>query len=204
MPLRYLALGDSYTIGEGVDAERRWPVQLARALRDDGVDIAEPRFVATTGWTTDELAAAIAAAQPLGHFDFVSIGIGVNDQYRGRSLAEYRAQLATLLDTAIALAGGRVERLMMLSIPDWGVTRFARAEGHDPGAVGREIDAFNREAQALCEARRIAFVDISPTSRAGGDDDAMLVHDGLHPSAAMYARWVDAALPVAHRLLGDA
>jgi lysophospholipase L1-like esterase len=204
MPLRYLALGDSYTIGEGVDADRRWPVQLARALRDDGIDIAEPRIIATTGWTTDELAAAIAAAQPLGHFDFVSLGIGVNDQYRGRSLAEYRAQLAMLLDTAIALAGGRVERLMMLSIPDWGITRFARAEGHDPGTVGREIDAFNREAQAMCDARRIAFVDITPASRDGGDADAMLVHDGLHPSGAMYARWVDAALPVAHRLLGDA
>ena len=204
MRLRYLALGDSYTVGEGVDSAQRWPVQLARALRDDGIDIGEPRIIATTGWTTDELAAAIAAAQPLGHFDFVTLGIGVNDQYRGRSLAEYRAQLAPLLDTAVTLAGGRSERLMMLSIPDWGVTRFARDEGRDGGFVGREIDAFNREAQQMCEARRIAFVDITPASRDGGDTDAMLVHDGLHPSGAMYARWVDAALPVAHRLLGDA
>ncbi|WP_133478868.1 SGNH/GDSL hydrolase family protein [Cognatilysobacter segetis] len=204
MRLRYLALGDSYTCGEGVEAGRRWPVQLARALRDDGIDIAEPRIIATTGWTTDELAEGIAAAQPLGHFDFVTLGIGVNDQYRGHSVAEYRAQLTSLLDTAIALADGRVERLMMLSIPDWGVTRFARGEGRDVGLVGREIDAFNAVARAMCEARRIAFVDITPASREDGGSDAMLVHDGLHPSGAMYERWVDVALPVAHRLLGDA
>jgi lysophospholipase L1-like esterase len=204
MPLRYLALGDSYTIGEGVDAAQRWPAQLARELRAGGVDIGEPRIIATTGWTTDELAAAIAAAQPLGHFDLVTLGIGVNDQYRGRSVAEYRAQLTSLLDTATALAGGHAERLMMLSIPDWGVTRFARDERRDAAAIGHEIDAFNEAARAMCEARRIAFVDITPASRDGGEAEAMLVHDGLHPSGAMYARWVDAALPVAHRLLGGA
>lgn len=200
--LRYLALGDSYTCGEGVDADRRWPVQLARLLRDDGIDLADPRVIATTGWTTDELAEAIAAEQPLGMFDFVSLGIGVNDQYRGRSVAEYRAQLAPLLDTATALAGGRTDRLMMLSIPDWGVTPFARHEKRGP-EVGTEIDAFNDVARSMCEARHIAFVDITPTSRDGGDDASMLAADGLHPSAAMYARWVDVALPVAHRLLGD-
>lgn len=204
MPLRYLALGDSYTIGEGVDATERWPVQLACALREDGIDIGEPTIIATTGWTSDELAAAIAAAQPLGHFDFVSLGIGVNDQYRGRSVADYRAQLAPLLDTAVALAGGRAERVAMLSIPDWGVTRFARDEGHDAAVIGREIDVFNREARLLCEARYIAFVDITPASRDGGDAGAMLVDDGLHPSGAMYARWVDVARPVAQRLLGRA
>ena len=150
MHLRYLALGDSYTCGEGVDADRRWPVQLAHALRDDGIDIGEPRIIATTGWTTDELAEGIAAAQPLGHFDFVTLGIGVNDQYRGRSVAEYRAQLTSLLDTVTSLAGGRVERVMMLSIPDWGVTRFARGEGRDAGVVGREIDAFTDAARAMC------------------------------------------------------
>ena len=204
MQLRYLALGDSYTCGEGVEPHRRWPVQLAHALRERGIDIAEPHVIATTGWTTDELAEGIAAAQPLGHFDFVTLGIGVNDQYRGHSVAEYRAQLTSLLDTAIALAGGRVERLMMLSIPDWGVTRFARHEGRDAAAVGREIDAFNAAARAMCEARRIPFVDITPASRDDADSEAMLVHDGLHPSGAMYARWVEVALPVAHRLLDAA
>jgi lysophospholipase L1-like esterase len=202
--LRYLALGDSYTCGEGVEPGLRWPVQLARALRDSGIDVDEPRIIAMTGWTTEDLAEGIAAAQPAGPFDFVTLGIGVNDQYRGRSVAEYRAQLTALLDTALSLAGHRSERLLMLSIPDWGVTRFARAEGHDAGVVGREIDAFNREARLMCETRRIAFVDITPASREDGDADAMLVADGLHPSGAMYARWVDVVLPVAHRMLGDA
>ncbi|HEY4560680.1 MAG TPA: SGNH/GDSL hydrolase family protein [Lysobacter sp.] len=202
--MRYLALGDSYTFGEGVEPALRWPVQLARMLRDGGVDLGEPRILAKTGWTTEELAVAIAAEQPLGTFDFVTLGIGVNDQYRGHTSAEYRAQLAPLLDTALALAGGRAERLMMLSIPDWGATRFARQEGRDVAAIAREIDDFNAIARDMCESRRIAFVDVTPASREGGDADAMLADDGLHPSGAMYARWVDAALPVAHRLLGDA
>ncbi|GAB6194844.1 SGNH/GDSL hydrolase family protein [Lysobacter xanthus] len=200
--LRYLALGDSYTIGEGVEAEDRWPVRLVRALRHDDIAIAEPRIVAATGWTTDELAAGIAAAQPLGHFDLVSLCIGVNDQYRGRSLAEYRAQLEPLLRTAVQLAGGRSERVLMLSIPDWGATRFARDEGHDAHHVGREIDAFNHAAQDMCESRRIAFVDITPASREDGDSPSMLTSDGLHPSRAMYARWVEIALPAVHGLLG--
>ena len=204
MPLRYLALGDSYTIGEGVDAAQRWPTQLARELRAGGVEIGEPRIIATTGWTTDELAAAIAAAQPLGHFDLVTLGIGVNDQYRGRSVAEYRAQLEPLLHTATTLAGDRPDRVLMASIPDWGVTRFARREGRDPRVVAREIDAFNAVAREMCATRRIAFVDITPASREDGDNDRMLVDDGLHPSGAMYARWVDALLPVAQRLLADA
>ncbi|HEY4582527.1 MAG TPA: SGNH/GDSL hydrolase family protein [Lysobacter sp.] len=200
----YLALGDSYTFGEGVEPAVRWPVQLVRALRDGGVELDEPHILAKTGWTTEELAVAIAAGQPLGAFDFVTLGIGVNDQYRGHSAAEYRAQLAPLLDTATTLAGGRVERLMMLSIPDWGATRFARQEGRDVESIAREIDEFNAIARDMCEWRGIAFVDVTPASRDGGDSDTMLAEDGLHPSGAMYARWVDAALPVAHRLLGDA
>ena len=202
--LRYLALGDSYTVGEGVDAAERWPDQLARRLREGGIDLAPPHVIATTGWTTDELAAGIAAEQPLRAVDFVTLGIGVNDQYRGRSVAEYRAQLEPLLHVALQLAGGRGDRVLMLSIPDWGVTRFARGEGRDAGVVAAEIDAFNDAAREMCEARRIAFVDITPASRDGGDHDAMLVHDGLHPSGAMYTRWVDVVLPVAHRLLAGA
>lgn len=202
--LRYLALGDSYTIGEGVDAAQRWPVQLAAHLREGGVDLAPPRIIATTGWTTDELAAVIDAAQPLGTWDVVTLAIGVNDQYRGRTAASYREELGRLLDTATTLAAHRSGRVLMLSIPDWGVTRFARGEGRDPGEVAREIDAFNAIAREACEARRIAFVDITAASRDGGDADAMLVDDGLHPSGAMYARWVEQALPVAHRLLAGA
>ncbi|WP_282298557.1 GDSL-type esterase/lipase family protein, partial [Stenotrophomonas sp. PS02289] len=125
MALRYLALGDSYTIGEGVAEQGRWPVQLSAALRAAGVDIADPQIIATTGWTTDELDAGIDAAAPQGPFDLVTLLIGVNNQYRGRSVDEYRTQFSALLQRALGFAGQRAQRVLVLAIPDWGVTPFA-------------------------------------------------------------------------------
>ncbi len=203
--LRYLALGDSYTISEGVAEEGRWPMQLARGLREAGMAIADPRIIATTGWTTDELSAAMDAAEPLGDWDFVSLLIGVNNQYRGRSVDEYVGEFAGLLRRAVALANGRADRVLVLSIPDWGVTPFAFAGGHDRQAIADDLDAYNAAARELCEASGVAFVDITGISRDGGDAPAMLADDALHPSALQYARWTEAALPVAQRLLaGDA
>ena len=199
--LRYLALGDSYTIGEGVAEDGRWPLQLARALRGAGIPLADPRIVATTGWTTDELSAAIDAAQPLGDYDFASLLIGVNNQYRGRTADDYRAEFATLLERAIGLAGGDPGRVLVLSIPDWGATRFGRESGRDTAAIARELDAYNAAARAICAARDVAFVDITGASRAHGADAAMLADDGLHPSARAYADWAGLALPVAQGLL---
>jgi lysophospholipase L1-like esterase len=199
--LSYLALGDSYTIGEGVAPAERWPLQLAARLREEGVALADPRIIATTGWTTDELNAGIDAARPVGEVDFVSLLIGVNNQYRGRPLDEYRAQFAALLERAIGFAHGRADRVLVLSIPDWGVTRFGVASGRDTATIGRELDAYNAAAKAICDARGVAFVDITAVSRAQGGADAMLVEDGQHPSRAMYALWTDAALPAARRLL---
>lgn len=201
--MKYLALGDSYTIGEGVPADARWPALLAHALRDDGVVIDDPRIIATTGWTTDELSAAMDAAEPLGDWDFVTLLAGVNNQYRGRGLDEYRAQFEALLHRAIVLAGGRCERVMVLSIPDWGVTRFGAESGRDLAAVSRELDAFNDAARALCARHGVAFVDIAPVSRTRGGEPGMQAADGLHPSAEMHALWLQAALPVAQRLLSD-
>lgn len=200
-PVRYLALGDSYTIGEGIDADGRWPVQLARALREGGVALDDPEIIAATGWTTDELSAAIDVAQPPAGSDLVSLLVGVNNQYRGRDVAEYRAQFEALLARATALAGDRPGRVLVLSIPDWGVTPFAIASGRDRDRIARELDAFNAAAQAACAAHGIAFVDITAASRAHGGEPAMLADDGLHPSAAMYAQWTRLALPVARRLL---
>ena len=202
--LRWLALGDSYTIGEGVDAEGGWPLQLAAALRGEGIAIDEPRIIATTGWTTDELSAAMDAAEPLGRWDLVSLLIGVNNQDRGRSAADYRVEFHALLRRAIALAGGRAGRVLVLSIPDWGVTPFARASERDPATIAMELDAYNAIAAELCAAHAVAWVDITAASRDGGDSPAMLVEDGLHPSAAMHARWAAAALPVARALLAGA
>lgn len=199
--LRYLALGDSYTIGEGVPAHGRWPLQLAEALRGDGLPLSPPQLIATTGWTTDELDAGIDAAAPAGPFDLVSLLIGVNNQYRGRPLDEYRTQFAHLLQRAVGLAGNRPGRVVVLSIPDWGVTPFAR--GRDSAQIAAQIDAFNAAAAAVCGQAGVAFVDITPASRDRGDSAAMLADDGLHPSAAMYARWTAQALPVVRGLLSD-
>jgi lysophospholipase L1-like esterase len=199
--LRYLALGDSYTIGEGVAPDGRWPVQLARALRADGIALDDPDIIAATGWTTDELDAAIDVAQPAHDHALVSLLIGVNNQYRGRDVDEYRHQFAALLEHAIGFAGGRCERVLVLSIPDWGVTRYGHESGRDLAAIARELDAFNAAAHDICTARGVAFVDITPVSREHGAEPGMLVDDGLHPSVAMYSRWTQLALPVARRLL---
>ncbi|KTF38284.1 SGNH/GDSL hydrolase family protein [Xanthomonas vesicatoria] len=201
-PQRYLALGDSYTIGEGVASEQRWPVQLADGLRAYGWNVAPPQIVATTGWTTDELQAGIDTAAPQGPFELVSLLIGVNNQYRGRSLDEYRTQFDALLQRAIAFAGGHAARVVVLSIPDWGLTPFARAQGGDAALITAQIDAFNSVAADRCAVHAVRFVDITAISRDGGDAVDMLVDDGLHPSGAMYTRWTTVALPAARDALG--
>jgi lysophospholipase L1-like esterase len=196
---RYLALGDSYTIGEGVAPEGRWPVQLAQRLRADGVAIDDPQLVATTGWTTDELSAAMDSATFSPPYALVTLLIGVNNQYRGRSLANYREEFATLLARAISLAGERSDHVVVASIPDWGVTGFARAHGRDPHRVGIDIDAFNAIARALADDRGVAFVDVTALSRDAGDAPDALVDDRLHPSAGQYARWTDAIFAAARQ-----
>ena len=146
--LSFLALGDSYTIGEGVPPEQRWPVQLAQSLRADGVPLDDPRIIATTGWTTDELGTAMDSAEPIGTHDVVSLLIGVNNQYRGRSVENYRGEFDTLLQRAIALAHGRADRVVVLAIPDWGVTPFAAAQGRDAAAMGRPPARLGRHLAA--------------------------------------------------------
>jgi lysophospholipase L1-like esterase len=201
MALRYLALGDSYTIGEGVAPSGRWPVQLATALQEAGHVVADPQIIATTGWTTDELDAGIDAAAPAGTFGLVTLLIGVNDQYRGRSVDEYRPRFTALLQRALGFAGGTAHPVLVVSIPDWGVTPFAKASGRDRDQIARELDAYNAAAKAICAEYNISFVDITGISRERGADADMLADDGLHPSAAMYTLWTREAFPVARRLL---
>lgn len=199
--LSFLALGDSYTIGEGVPESGRWPVQLAKALREEGIALADPRIIATTGWTTDELAWGIDGAEPLGEWDFVTLLIGVNNQYRGRSAIDFRGEFETLLQRAIRYARGRADRVLVLSIPDWGVTPFVKTTQATPEQVATELDAYNAAAQVVCEAHEVAYVDITPISRERGAELEMLADDGLHPSAAMYTLWTALALPAARSLL---
>lgn len=198
-PLRYLALGDSYTIAEAVDASRSWPMQLVALLQDEGIAVDPPRIIARTGWTTDELSAAMDAAEPLGDWDFVTLLIGVNNQYRGRALDDYRGEFRRLLQRAIGLARHRPERVMVLAIPDWGVTPFA--EGRDRSRIAAELDAYNAADAEISREHGVAFVDTAALSRSRGAEAAMLATDGLHPSAELYALWARAALPVARDLL---
>lgn len=192
---RLLALGDSYTIGESLATDARWVEQWATAMTAAGYAIAQPvRVIAQTGWTTDELATDIARQSPLGQWDLVTLLVGVNNQYRGRRVDEYRAQFDALLETAIGLAGDRPDHVQVLSIPDWGQTPFGAGSGRDLAAVAYEIDAFNTAARDVCDRHAVAFLDITGLTRARSTDPAMHAADGLHPSAAMYRLWAEALL----------
>lgn len=197
----FLQLGDSYTIGEGVEAADRWGHQLADALRKEGVAITDPHIVATTGWSTGELLARLNALEPLGNdWGLVSVLAGVNNQYRGLPLEDYRSEFSDLLSRAIAYARGDADRVLVLSVPDWGVTPFARSQGSDASSVGTQIDAFNAVAREACTSRAVRFVDITPLSRQHGGAVDMLVADALHPSATMYGLWAAQALPVVRQM----
>ncbi len=195
---RFLALGDSYTIGEGVAAADRWPAQLAEALADEGFGV-EVEIVARTGWTVAELDAAIDEADPRGPYDLVTLLIGVNDQYRGGYPDDYRPAFAAMLQRAIGFAGGNPGRVIVVSIPDWGVTPFAA--GRDRGSVSGVIDAFNRAAREETASAGAVWVDVTTISRSG--DPGLETGDGLHPSGEQYRRWVEAILPSARGILGD-
>jgi len=195
-----LALGDSYTIGEGADPRDRWPSQLAARLRERGFDVASPTIIAKTGWTTDELQEGIAERQhQLGTYALVTLLIGVNNQYRGRETDEYRHQFVSLLDQAIGFAGGDGHRVIVLSIPDWGVTPYA--EHRDRARIASEIDRFNAVNREEAQNAGARYVDVTAISRTHGSDPAYLMRDGLHPSGRAYAEWADAALPEAEAAL---
>lgn len=196
--MRYLALGDSYTIGEGVAEADRWPDQLAAALRGEGIAVSDPTIIATTGWTTDELAAGIDAAAPAPPYDLVSLLIGVNNQYRGRDSANYRDEFSGLLNRAIGLAGRRASHVIVLSIPDWGVTPFGDASGRDVNQITDELDVYNAIAKDVCRAHGVAFVDVTSLSRRYPRE---VVDDGLHPSATQYRAWMKAAWSAARSAL---
>lgn len=190
-PLRLLVLGDSYAAGEGVAAAQCWPEQLAARWRAQGLSVAPVEIIAATGWNASELRAAIRQRAPQGQFDQVFLAVGVNDQYRGLDRRNYGRHFARLLDRAAALAGHRRERVRVLSIPDWGVTPFAGEDRRGRAPIAVAIDRFNRLAKRLCRRRGIAFIDITERYRARAAEAHLLAADGLHPSAAMYALWVD-------------
>jgi lysophospholipase L1-like esterase len=203
--VRWLALGDSYTIAEGVRPDEGWPSRLAARLTAAGIATAPPRIIAATGWTSGELLAALDAAgvwPPHDAYDLVTLLIGVNDQYRGRTLAEFAPDYERCLERAVALAGGRAARVLGLSIPDWGVTRFAA--GRDRDAIARDIDRYNAHERDRIAALGAHWCDITARSRQHGDAAAFLAGDGLHPGAAAHAEWAQDAAPIARAVLAGA
>lgn len=195
----YLALGDSYTIGEMVTEDQRFPVQAASLLRAAGIPMEPPRIIARTGWTTDELAAAIREAGVTGPYDLVTLLIGVNNQYRGRSVEEYAPEFRGLLTQAIHFAGGHASHVIVLSIPDWGVTPFAK--DRDGQKIAREIDAYNAVNQRITAELGAQYADITPSTRRAAVDAGLVAEDGLHPSGKEYEAWAKAIVPLMEQAL---
>ena len=185
----YLALGDSYTIGESVPIAQNFPYQTAALLRKQGLAISEPFIIARTGWTTDELAAAIRERELQETFSFATLLIGVNNQYRGRTIENFKPEFTSLLNQAIIFANGHPRHVFVLSIPDWGVTPFA--ESRDRQAIGNEIDNYNAACKDIALAHKCNFLDITDSIRANGSSPDFLAEDGLHPSAKEYAVWAE-------------
>jgi len=197
--IRYLALGDSYTIGESVSEGERWPNQLAELLNSKDTSI-EVTIIARTGWTTDELWNGIQAVTIKPPYDLVSLLIGVNNQYRGLDINEYREGFVFLLNKAIEYAGVNPNRVIVLSIPDWGVTPFAA--GQDSNKITIEINQFNSVNEEESKRAGVHYVDVTPISREAVQDASLIASDGLHPSGKMYTEWARLAYYDALKALG--
>ena len=194
----YLALGDSYTVGESVEPSEAWPRILARLLEDRGQRLGSPTIVARTGWTTDELLEAAAGTISPPNPALVTLMVGVNDQYRGRPIGELRGGFQRLLEMVVERAPS--SRLLVLSIPDWGATPFA--SGRDRGAIAAAVDSFNAEERVLVHAAGARWLDITPLSRKAAADPALVAEDGLHLSSLAHRLVAEAALEPALRILG--
>ncbi|TXI32994.1 MAG: SGNH/GDSL hydrolase family protein [Niabella sp.] len=185
--MKYLALGDSYTIGELVKYESNFPSQVVQLLHHNGIDLKLDKLIAVTGWTTDELAQAISTERPDLDFDWVSLLIGVNNQYRGRSKEEYAWQFYSLICQAILFAKGKASSVIVISIPDWGLTPFNK-DG-DPALVSKEIDELNQINKSIAEHFGCHYLDVTTSTRLHATDQAYLAPDLLHYSEKEYEIW---------------
>jgi lysophospholipase L1-like esterase len=196
----WLALGDSYTVGESVEPPDRYPVQAAKMLGDAGFYFSEPEIIARTGWTANELLKAVNEKKiPFLPYDLVSLLIGVNDQYQGGSLAEYREEFKALLLRSIQMAGGNPARVIVLSIPDYSVTPYAR--NSEPFFISRQIDSFNEANKELAERYSLHYINITEESRKAAVDPALIAGDGLHYSGKEYAVWARLLVSRAREIL---
>jgi lysophospholipase L1-like esterase len=207
MTRTYLALGDSYTIGEAVPLYQSFPYQAIQLLRKSGHVFNAPEIVATTGWTTGELQKGISYTSFLKSYDIVSLLIGVNNQYRGQQIEQYAVEFEALLQCAISFAGNH-QQVVVLSIPDWSVTPFAAAslpdeQGRDVQQVSAEIDAYNNINASITKTYGAHYIDITPGTRLAATDESLLAKDKLHPSGKAYKQWAMAFARVAEQVIGD-
>ena len=186
-PMKFLALGDSYTIGESVAEDQRWPVLLVKELNARGKNFASPKIIATTGWRTDDLKNAILKENPSKDYDMVSLLIGVNNQYQGKSVESYTPEFEDLLNMAIAFAGGDKSKVFVVSIPDYGFTPFGKEKQEK---ITKELNDYNRVNKKITEQKGIKYFNITDVSRKGFEDPELVANDGLHPSGKMYREWV--------------
>lgn len=185
----WVALGDSYTIGEGVPLYESFPYQVLQLLRKAGLHFHAPEIVAKTGWTTFELAEHLLHNKLNDQYDFVTLMIGVNNQYRGLDKENFKADVEFLLKKSLHLTAGKTDRIIVLSIPDWSVTPFAN--GRDCDKIAAEIDSYNEIKKILADQLNIPFINITASQREAGHDATFLTNDKLHPSAKEYAKWAE-------------
>lgn len=191
MNSKFLALGDSYTIGESVPEQERWPVQLAKAMTERGQKTDAPRIIATTGWRCDQLKKAIEDAKLTSDWGMVSLLIGVNNQYQKRTADSYAPEFEELLDMAVTLAGGKKENVFVVSIPDYGYTPFGKPKQAE---ITKAIDEFNSVNRTITDKKGIKYVEITDLTREGLTKPEYVAADGLHPSGKMYSLWVERIL----------
>ncbi len=190
----YLALGDSYTIGQSVPTSDRFPVQTANLLLYDSIKVASPEIIAQTGWTTSNLLNSINNTLPaLATYDIVTLLIGVNNQYQHKSIDLYRSEFTELLNKSIVYAGNKKEHVFVLSIPDYSVTPFA--SGFDRAIIAAEIDAYNKINKDITLAAGCNYVDVTPASRQAATDMSLIASDWLHPSGKQYYIWSTLLIP---------
>lgn len=189
-PVRFLALGDSYTIGQSVAATDRWPVQLQDSIQLRGFQVDTLRIIATTGWRTDDLLSAITNKQLSSqHYNLVSLLIGVNNQYQGKPISQYITEFPQLLDSAIAYAGGDTDHVFVVSIPDYAYTPYGQSTGN-AAQISNEIDQYNAINKHIADSLGVTYFDITPISRQGLSQPSLVAGDGLHPSGAQYTQWI--------------
>lgn len=196
-PIQYLALGDSYTIGQSVDTSDRWPIQLDAKLKDEGFAVERTDIIAQTGWKTSDLLNAIEDTN-LEDYNLISLSIGVNNQFSGIPFEVYTSEFDELLGRIIDAAGA--SRVFVVSIPDYGVTPFG---SNNSETIAQELDEYNEYARLKCDNLNIPYINITEISRVLGASEGALASDNLHPSGTQYALWVDEMIPTVRELVGE-